>query len=232
MAAAASTKFVMEEIAGLYKIETGSQIKLVYGSSGQFYTQIKQGAPFSVFLAADEDFVFRLSDAKGLSRGDVSAEGRLVLLMPASLSDSHQILSTSPLSSLKSLLAANQIKRFSIANPEHAPYGKAAVQVLQKAGLWDLIESKLVYGENVSQAVQFALSGSTQGGMAAYSLALTPSVKGKSNYYLIDTSLHEPLRQRMILLSDEPEALKFYEYLKSQEARTVFKRHGFLVPSE
>ncbi|MBW7877272.1 MAG: molybdate ABC transporter substrate-binding protein [Candidatus Cloacimonetes bacterium] len=232
VAAAASTKYAMEEIASQYERETGTKIKLVFGSSGQFYTQIMQGAPFSLFLAADEEFVLKLSEAKGWDKGHVYVEGRLVLLMPSTHSESFGISSTSPLDSLSEMLNRGQIKKFAIANPEHAPYGKAAVQALKKAGLWDRIEPKLVYGENVSQAAQFALSGSTQGGLAAYSLALVPAVKEKSTYYLIDASLHEPLRQRMILIKDLPQTREFYAYLRGPEAKSIFERYGFFVPLE
>jgi len=220
VAAASDLKFAMEEIREIYTAK--SSIKLVFGSSGQFFTQIQNGAPYAIYMSADEDYVLKLSQERGLNTvGDLYAIGRLVL-----------IGSTNSLESLKRAVNEGTIIRFAIANPDHAPYGRAAKQVLQNSGIWDLIVTKLVYGENVTQAAQFALSNSTQGGIIAYSLALAPALKLRTGHYLIDESMHEPLRQRMILLRDQPEAVEFYQFLKSQQARTVFERYGFIIPSE
>jgi molybdate transport system substrate-binding protein len=136
------------------------------------------------------------------------------------------------LSDLKSALADGRVQRFAIANPEHAPYGRAAEQVLKSQGLWDALQPKLVLGENVSQAARFATSGSAQAGIFAYSLALSPNVSGLGSYVLLPEGLHQPLRQRMALIKGaNMTAQKFYRYLQQPVARQIFKRYGFL-PAE
>ncbi len=130
-------------------------------------------------------------------------------------------------------LASGLPLRFAIANPEHAPYGVAARQVLQSLGLWPAIQPRLILGENVSQAAQFALSGNTIGGLVAYSLALAPPLRERSVHALIPAKYHEPLRQRMVLLKDAgATARAFYSYLQSTAARRVFNRYGFMLPDE
>ena len=137
------------------------------------------------------------------------------------------------LQGLRQALAAGQVKRFAIANPEHAPYGRAAMQALQSAGLWDTLQPHLVLGENVSQAAQFAASGSAQGGIFAYSLALAPAVSAGGSFVLIPDKLHQPLHQRMVLTRKAGDTARlFYAYLQQPAARAVFKRHGFALPGE
>jgi len=137
------------------------------------------------------------------------------------------------LNDLAAALADGRLGKFAIANPEHAPYGKRAEEALRHAGLWEKIKDKLVLGENVSQAAQFATSGGTQGGIVAYSLALAPAVARVGNYALIPDSWHEPLRQRMVLLKGADEKTReFYRYMQQPAARAIMKRYGFLLPAE
>jgi molybdate transport system substrate-binding protein len=134
---------------------------------------------------------------------------------------------------LKAALSDGRVQRFAIANPEHAPYGRAAEQALTKLGLWDSVRPRLVLGENVSQAAQFAAGGSAQGGIFAYSLALSPTVSRMGNYALLPAELHQPLRQRMVLVKGAGETSRaFYAYLREPAARAILKRHGFLLPGE
>jgi len=134
---------------------------------------------------------------------------------------------------LKAALSDGRVRRFAIANPEHAPYGRAAEQALTKLGLRNAIQPKLVLGENVSQAAQFATSGSTQGGIFAYSLALAPAVSKLGTYVLLPEDLHQPLRQRMVLIKGASETSRvFYAYLQQPVARATFRRYGFVLPSE
>jgi molybdate transport system substrate-binding protein len=157
------------------------------------------------------------------------AIGRLVLFAP----HGSPVKIDPGLAGVKAALAAAQIKRFAIANPEHAPYGRAAEQALRKAGLWDDMRSRLVLGENVSQAAQFATSGSTEGGLFAYSLALSPQVAKLGSYVLIPETMHEPLRQRMVLVKGAGETAKrFYRYLQEPRARQIFERYGFTLPGQ
>lgn len=232
--AAADLQFALAEIATNFKQDTGLDVKLVFGSSGNFFRQIAQGAPFQMFLSADEDFVFRLANAgKTVDRGTLYAIGRIVIVAPRNSA-------LKPDAELKDLAAAlkdGRIKKFALANPEHAPYGKRAVEALQHAKLWDAIKDKLVLGENVSQAAQFAVSGSTQGGIIAYSLALSPALSSSSlqpaDYALIPASWHQPLAQRMVLIKNaDSTAQKFYRYLQQPAARALMKKHGFTLPGE
>ncbi len=227
VAAAANIKFAMEQIVSQYHADTGRQVQVSYGSSGNFVTQLSHGAPFELFLSADEKYVAALVD-KGvtLDAGQIYAYGKLALAVP----NNSPIQLDSQLNSLKQLLADNQIKRFAIANPEHAPYGERARELLQHLGLWQALQGKLVYGENVSQAAQFALSGSTDGGIVALSLAVAPQFRQRSRYIVIEHD-YTPLAQRMVLMkSASAEAKQFYQYLQSPKAQAVFTEFGFGLP--
>ncbi|MFN3655960.1 MAG: molybdate ABC transporter substrate-binding protein [Pseudolabrys sp.] len=230
VAAAADLKFALEEINTLFKAETGKVAKLTFGSSGNFTTQLMQGAPFDIFLSADEGFVFQLADAgKAVDRGVLYAEGRIVLFAPKGSSFSPD----AGFNDLRKAVADGRIQKFAIANPEHAPYGRAAEQALKGQGLWDAIKPKLVFGENVSQAAQFAASGSAQGGIFAYSLALAPAVGGLGRYVLIPSEWHAPLRQRMVLMKSAGETARaFYRFVQSPPARVIFRKFGFVLPGE
>jgi molybdate transport system substrate-binding protein len=205
-------------------------VKLAFGSSGNFATQLRQGAPFEIFLSADEGFVFQLADAgKTVDRGTLYAEGRLVLFAPKG----STLKPDANFNDLRAALAEGRIQKFAIANPEHAPYGRAAEQALKGQGLWDAIKPKLVLGENVSQAAQFAASGSAQGGIFAYSLALSPAVGALGTYALLPSDSYAPLRQRMVLIKGAGETARaFYGYVQTPAARVIFRRYGFLLPGE
>jgi molybdate transport system substrate-binding protein len=230
VAAASDLKFAVEEIAAQYRQETGRELKLIFGSSGNFFQQIRQSAPFDLFMSADEDYVFRLAGL-GLTadKGALYAIGRIALIAP----HGSRLKVDADLTGLRAALAEGRITRFAIANPEHAPYGRRAEEALKRAGLWDAIRPKLVFGENVSQAAQYATSGSTEGGIIAYSLALSPPVSKLGTFAVIPEEWHQPLRQRMVLLKNASAgARQFYAYLQEAPARRVFKRYGFLLPGE
>jgi molybdate transport system substrate-binding protein len=230
VAAAADLKFALEEVAAKFRAVTKQDIRLSFGSSGNFTTQLMQGAPFELFLSADEGFVFRLADAdKTLDRGTLYAEGRIVLFAPKG----SPLKADASFDDLRAALKDGCIRRFAIANPEHAPYGRAAEQALKGQGLWGAIQPKLVFGENVAQAAQFATSGSTEGGIFAYSLALAPEVASLGSYALIPADWHAPLRQRMVLMKTAGEVAKaFYAYVQAPAARNVFRKYGFILPGE
>ncbi|MGE0733982.1 MAG: molybdate ABC transporter substrate-binding protein [Alphaproteobacteria bacterium] len=230
IAAAADLKFALDEIANQFRNNTGRIVKLSFGSSGNFTRQIEQGGPFEMFLSADESLVFKLSDqGLTLDRGALYAVGRIVIFIP-------QGSPLKPDGSLMDLVAATadkRLKRFTIANPEHAPYGQAAMQALQKVGIWDKIGASLVLGENAAQATHFALSGSTQGGIIPYSLSLAPEVAKHGQAALIHEHLHAPLRQRMVLLKRAGETARlFFAYIQSPPSRASLKRYGFVLPDE
>jgi molybdate transport system substrate-binding protein len=230
VAAAADLKFALDAVAVQFKSDTGRELRITYGSSGNFTRQIEQDAPFELFLSADEGLVFKLADAgKTLDRGTLYAEGRLVLFAPTG----SVLKPDADFADLKAALAHGRIQKFAIANPEHAPYGAAAQQALETKGLWDAVKPKLVLGENVSQAAQFATSGSAQGGIFAYSLALSPEVGKLGTFALIPVAWHKPLRQRMVLLKNVGETAKsFYDYVQSPPARAVLRKFGFVLPDE
>lgn len=230
IAAASDLKFALDEMVGAFQQQTGRSVRVTYGSSGNFFRQIAQDAPFEVFLSADEDFVFKLAGQNlTLDRGAQYATGRIVMFVPAG----STVKADAQFADLRQSLADGRLRKFAIANPEHAPYGRAAMQALQSAGLWSAIEPKLVLGENVSQAAQFAVSGATQGGIFALSLAKAPAFAKAGTYVMVPESLHQPLKQRMVLTRKAGgTAREFYAYLQQPAARAVFRRYGFTLPGE
>jgi molybdate transport system substrate-binding protein len=230
VAAASDLKFALEEVAARFERETGHRLRLVFGSSGNFYSQILQGAPFHLFLSADEDFVFRLADAgRTVDRGRLYAHGRIGLLVP----HGSPLQPDGQLRDLAAALQDGRLRRLAIANPEHAPYGQRAEEALRHAGLWEAIRARLVLGENVSQAAQFAVSGSAQGGIVALSLALASEVAQRGRFALIPQEWHRPLLQRMVLMRDAPPAARaFYEHLGTPAAQAIMVRYGFAMPRD
>ncbi len=230
VAAAADLQFALVEVADAFKMSTGRSVKLTFGSSGNFARQIRQGAPFEVFFSANEDFVKDLArDGFTRNAGDLYAIGRIVLMVPKG----SPLKADGRLADLRTALTDGRLKKFAIANPEHAPYGARAEEALRHAGLWEAIRPRLVYGENVSQTAQFATSGNTQGGIIAYSLALAPQVAALGSFELIPADWHQPLRQAMVLTkSAGATAEAFYAFAKSPEVRAIFRRYGFVLPGE
>jgi molybdate transport system substrate-binding protein len=230
VAAAADLKFALEEVAKAFRADTGAEVRLAFGSSGNFYRQIQQGGPFQVFLSADEQFVLDLAN-KGhtLDEGALYAVGRIVVMVP----HGSPLKADGTLADLRAALAEGRVEKFAIANPEHAPYGRRAEEALRHAGLWEQVKDKLVLGENVAQATLFTTSGAAQGGIVAYSLALSPEVSRLGSFALIPQDWHEPLRQRMVLLKGAGEtARRFYAYVQEPAARAIFRRFGFVLPGE
>lgn len=228
IAAASDLSFALTDIANRFTRDHGGRVNLVFGSSGVLTRQIRDGAPFELFLSADEAFVDQLVTA-GLTRdrGMPYALGRIVLFAPAG----SPLTPAEGLDGLGRLFNGGQAGRLAIANPEHAPYGRAAEAALRTHGIWDAVSPHLVLGENVSQAAQFATTGNTIGGIIAYSLALAPPLKDRGTYALIPAEDHPPLRQRMVLLNRAGAvADRFYRYLQEPEARAILQRYGFALP--
>ncbi len=230
IAAAADLNAALPEVAALFQKATGKTVKLTFGSSGNFAQQIQNGAPFEVYLSADEGYVQTLAAAgKTDGEGALYAIGRIGLFQP----NGSKIRADGQLKDLGAAVQNGRLLKFAIANPEHAPYGRAAREALQHAGIWDAIEPKLVLGENVAQATQFATSGSAQGGIISLSLALTPQVKAAGAFALIPAEWHKPLRQRAVVVKGAGDtARSFYTFLQGPQARAVFKRYGFVLPNE
>ena len=227
IAAAADLKFAMDELVSDFKnANPCAQVDVVYGSSGNFYSQIKQGAPYDLFFSADIMYPQQLVTG-GLAASDAKsyAFGRIVL-WSGSLDASRMTLES---------LTDPKIARIAIANPQHAPYGKRAQEALQAAGLWDKIEPKLVYGENIAQTAQFVESGNAQVGIIALSLAVNPELASKGGYWLIPEKLHQPLEQAYVITKRaESNALarRFADYMVSKPARAVMIKYGFVLPGE
>jgi molybdate transport system substrate-binding protein len=227
IAAAADLKFALDEIvASFNRIEPAAQIETIYGSSGKFSTQIRQGAPYDLYFSADIAYPRALeSEGYAASKVQPYAVGRIVLWRP------------SPGTGKMSLadLADPSIKEIAITNPLHAPYGKRAEEALKSAGVWEKVEHKLVYGENIIQTAQFVQSGNAQVGIIALSLALSPELAKQGSYALIPDKLHQPLEQGFIITrraAANPLAHAFARYFSSKEVRTILARYGFALPDE
>jgi molybdate transport system substrate-binding protein len=229
-AAASSIKFALQEIAEAFYQETDKRVRISYSSSGNLTRQIRQGAPYELFLSANADYTELLyQQQKTLDKGVIFALGRL-----AFLTDNNSSLPfDEELVAIKKLAEAGQLHRFAIANPMHAPYGVAAREVLQQLGLWETIKPHLAVGENVAQATQFVSLGAAQAGLVSYSLALAPALQNRTRSLLIPANLHQPLQQTMVLLNSAGETSKlFFIYLQQDKARAILSRYGYSVPQE
>lgn len=234
VAAASDLQFALSEAAERFRAESGRELRLNFGSSGNFRRQISQGAPFELYLSADEAYVLALHE-EGLTEdeGVVYAIGRLVWLQRPGRDDLPK--EDAPLAGVREALAAHAAgqgrPRLALANPEHAPYGVAAKQALEHAGLWEETAPLRVLGENVSQAAQFALSGDARGGLVAWSLALAPAMAERGDHVLIPEAWHAPLVQRMALVKGAGETARaFYAWLQEEEARAILADFGFRLP--
>ena len=227
IAAAADLKFAMDEIVATFQqAHSADQVDVIYGSSGKFHAQIQRGAPYDLYFSADIAFPRALAKA-GFAASEVRpyAVGRIVLWSAAM--DARQM-------TLASLTDA-RVARVAVANPRHAPYGKRAEEALRASGLWDKVEPKLVYGENIAHAAQFVQSGNAQVGVIALALAVSPELAGKGGYWLIPNHLHAPLEQGFIITrraQGNALAQRFADYMGSQAARAVMTRYGFVLPGE
>lgn len=227
VAAASDLQFAMAELAGRYEKETGAKVEVSFGSSGNFFTQIQNGAPFDLFFSADRSYPEQLREAGRADRKSlyIYARGRLALWAP---SEAGLKLAEKGFSAL----ADPRVQKIAIANPQHAPYGRAAVRALQKAGVYEQVKSKLVFGENISQAAQFVQSGNAQIGMIALSLALSESMKG-GEQWVVPADYYPPLEQAAVLINgagSKTEAAGFLEFVKSEAGRAILARCGFTAP--
>ena len=228
VAAAADLSSALKEVADGYEKKTGVKVKLSFGASGALTQQIQNGAPFDVFFSADMDYPRQLisaGDADGASLYQY-AVGKLVLWVPADspLDVEHR--------GMKVLLDPS-VKKISIGNPQHAPYGRAAVAALKHEGVYDQVSDRLVLGENISQAAQFVESGNAQAGFVALAHAIAPEMKGKGKYWVVPAEDYPPLAQGVVVLTHsqhKKEAAGFVEYIKSKEASDLLRRYGFSLP--
>ena len=228
VAAAASLRHVFPELMHAWSATGGAPPEVSFGSSGNLYRQIAQGAPFDLFLSADEEQALKLVRAgRTDGEGTIYGVGRLALLVPR---HSRLALDAS-LEDLGRAIDDGRLRRLAIANPAHAPYGRAAREALVRATLWPRLEDRLLLAENAAQAVQFALTRGADGGLVPYALALTERISSKGRHVLVDASMHPPIAQRMVLLSHTGgEARTLFRFLAGPAARRIFQRFGLSAP--
>jgi molybdate transport system substrate-binding protein len=229
VAAAADLQFAMQDVAARFQAESGKTIKVIYGSSGNFFQQIQNGAPFDMYFSANLDYPKKLEAAGLTEPGSYYqyAKGKIAIWVP---NDSKLDLS----SGLKVLLDPS-LKKIAIANPQHAPYGQAAVAAMQKENIYDKVQDKLVLGENISQTASFVVSGAADAGIVALSLALSPNMKGKGRYAEVPSEDYPPIEQACVILklSKNKEAAKqFLSFVKSAPIGDVLRGYGFDVQAE
>ena len=218
----------MQDLAAQFEKATGTKVEVTYGSSGNFFSQLENGAPFDLFFSADIAYPRKLESAGFAEPGTLYeyAVGRIAIWMPDSGGVDVTRLGWNA-------LLDPRVRKISIANPEHAPYGRAAVAALQKAGFYERVKSKLVYGENISQAAQFVQSGNAQAGIVALSLAVSPGMR-VGRRWEIPAEMHPPIQQAAILLRgsrNEQEARAFLEFVKSEAGRATLSKYGFTFPA-
>lgn len=224
IAAAADLRYALDEIIALYRTEyPGSSLRVIYGSSGKMSTQIRHGAPFDVFFSADIQFPEQLyAEGYASSKPELYAIGRIVLWSP------RLDLTDTPLELLNTL----HFRRLAIAQPAHAPYGLRAKEALESLGLWQELEAKLVYGENIAQTAQMAQSGAAEVAIIALSLARFPEL-ARHGYQLIPAELHQPLTQAFVITrhgANKASAQQFSAFMAHYEVRAIMQRYGFELP--
>jgi molybdate transport system substrate-binding protein len=226
VAAAADLALAFRDVGAAYEKKAGEKVIFSFGSTGLLEKQIVEGAPFDVFAAANVSFAEDAIKAGACAADSKAlyARGRIVIwtrkdgkiAAPKSIAE----------------LGDPRFVKVAIANPEHAPYGKAAQQAMEKAGVWDKVKPKLVYGENVQQTLQFAQSGNVEAAVVALSLA----VVSDGSYVLVDDSLHKPIDQALVACGKDPERMRraraFNAFVNSSDGRAIMKKFGFLLPGE
>lgn len=224
IAAAADLNYAMPEIARQFRASHAEvDLQVAYGSSGNFFAQISSGAPFDIFLSADIDYPRKLASAGLAARDSVFsyAVGRIAVWVPAG----------SALDPATALRDAS-VKHVAIANPQHAPYGRAAQAALHSLGVQETVAPKLVLGENIAQTLQFVESGAADAGLVALSLALAPPVRARGRYWEIPLDAYPRIEQGGIILKDSRAARDFRAFLLSSAGRRILQQYGFFVPGE
>lgn len=229
VAAASDLNYALKDLASRFEKQTGDKIILSFGSSGNLFSQIQSGAPYDLFFSADIAYPQKLASAGLIDSSSLRtyAIGRLVLWAPNNSSLDPQKLKMD-------LLLQPAVQHIAIANPAHAPYGRAAMAALEHFGLKDKVAGKLVFGENISQAAQFVQSGNAQAGLIALSLAVSPAMKDSGRYWELPPDSYPELQQAVALLSaskHKAAAKAFLDYVISAEGAAVLESYGFRVPS-
>ena len=228
VAAAADLQFAMQDVAARFQKETGKTVKAIYGSSGNFFQQIQNGAPFDMFFSANLEFPKKLEGAGLIEPGTYYqyARGKIVIWVP---NESKVDLT----SGMQALLDPS-VKKIAVANPQHAPYGQAAVAAMQKEGIYEKVKDKFVLGENISQTASFVVSGAADVGIVALSLTLAPNMKDKGRYTNIPAGDYSPIEQACVILGsskNKDTARQFLSFMKTAAIGDVLRSYGFDVPS-
>jgi molybdate transport system substrate-binding protein len=226
VAAAADLKFAMSDLAMQYQKQTGKAVDITYGSSGNFFSQVQNGAPFDLFFSADIEYARKL-DSEGLTEPDTLYQYAVGRLAMWTAGDSRIDVTKG----WKALLDPS-VRKIAVANPAHAPYGRAAVSAMKHAGIYDQVSAKLVYGEDISQTAGFVQSGNAQVGIVALSLALSPPMR-EGKRWEIPADEHPPIRQAAVVIKDSANksgAEAFLEFVKSEPGRAILAKYGFAVP--
>jgi molybdate transport system substrate-binding protein len=226
VAAAADLQFAMQDVAARFQKETGKTVKLIYGSSGNFFQQIQNGAPFDMFFSANLDYPKKLEAAGLTEPGSYYqyAKGKIVIWVRNE--------SKLDLSSGMKVLLDPSVKKIAVANPQHAPYGQAAVAAMQTEKIYESVKDKFVLGENISQTASFVVSGSADAGIVALSLALSPNMKDKGRYADIPADEYPPIEQACVILGsskNKEAARQFLSFVKTAAIGDVLKSYGFEV---
>ncbi len=227
IAAASDLRFALDEVIELYRnSHPDHEVTVIYGSSGKMTTQIINGAPFDIFFSADISFPQRLR-AEGFAATEpaVYAIGRIVIW--STTFDASQL-------TLADLATDPRVRRIAIAQPSHAPYGSRAQEAMQASGVWEALQGKLVFGENIAHTAQMVESGAAEVGIIALSLAKFPDL-ARHAHHLIDETLHNPLTQGYIVTTRgarKPGVMAFAAFMETDQAHTVMKRYGFVMPRQ
>lgn len=226
VAAAADLQPAMQEVVNRFQKETGKTVKVIYGSSGNFFQQIQNGAPFDMFFSANVDYPRKLESAGLTETGTYYqyARGKIVVWVPKG--------SNIDLTGGLQAVVDPKVKKIAVANPLHAPYGQAAVSAMQKEGIYERVKERFVLGENISQAASFVTSGAADIGVVALSLALSPNMKDKGRYAEIPADQYPPIDQACVILNSAKNkrlAQQFLSYVKSAAAADLLAKYGFDV---
>ncbi len=227
VAAAADLTFVFKDVAARFEKQTGIDVRLSFGSSGSFFAQIQNGGPYDIFFSADARYPQQLESAGLVEPGTlyVYARGKIALFaLKGSSVDVARGLG---------VLTEPAVRKISIADPEHAPYGRAAVAALRHDELYDKVRDKLVLGENISQAAQFVVSGGADVGIVALSLALSPTMKDQGKFFVIPESSYPPIDQAAVILNssrNKDAARQFLDFVRQPEIAGLMRSYGFALP--
>ncbi len=237
VAGAADLTAALEKLAPAFEKQSGIHLTLSLGSSGNFYAQIQNGAPFDVFLSADQSYPEKLEQAGQAEPGSVTpyARGRLVIWVRNDSPLEFAVNSQQVLSEKLEALLSDKVRKIAIANPDHAPYGRAAVAALQHFGIYDRVKSKLVLGENVSQTAQFAQSGNADVAFIALAQALSETMKRDGHWVALPRDSYPYIEQAGMVVRrsrNKPEALRFLDFMRSPEGQSILREFGFETPTK